>query len=68
LPKSHSHYRDFLDLRGDGRIVLYKRAAWQLPVWIVARNDLDFVVGRNGCFAPEMAGRGYFLGSARLLS
>jgi hypothetical protein len=26
LPKSHSHYKDFLDLRGDGRVVLYKRA------------------------------------------
>src|SRR3954451_15005792 len=25
LPKSHSHYQDFLDLRGDGRVVLYKR-------------------------------------------
>jgi integrase len=35
LPKSHSHYKDFLDLRGDGRIVLYKRADHQNPNWTV---------------------------------
>jgi integrase len=35
LPKSHSHYRDYLDLRGDGRIVLYKRADHQSPKWTV---------------------------------
>jgi hypothetical protein len=35
LPKSHSHYRDYLDLRGDGRIVLYKRADHQNPKWTV---------------------------------
>jgi integrase len=31
LPKSHSHYQDFLDLRGDGRVVLYKRADHRNP-------------------------------------
>jgi integrase len=35
LPKSHAHYRDFLDLRGDGRVVLYKRADHQNPKWTV---------------------------------
>jgi hypothetical protein len=31
LPRAHSHYKDFLDLRGDGRVVLYKRADRQNP-------------------------------------
>jgi integrase len=35
LPRSHSHYRDFLDLRGDGRVVLYKRADHANPKWTV---------------------------------
>ena len=35
LPKSHSHYKDLLDLRGDGRVVLYKRADHQTPKWTV---------------------------------
>jgi len=35
LPKSHSHYQEFLDLRGDGRVVLYKRADHQNPKWTV---------------------------------
>jgi integrase len=35
LPKSHSHYKDFLDLRGDGRVVLYKRADHENPKWTV---------------------------------
>jgi hypothetical protein len=35
LPKSHSHYKDFLDLRGDGRVVLYKRADHANPKWTV---------------------------------
>ncbi len=35
LSKSHSHYHDFLDLRGDGRIVLYKRADHRNPKWTV---------------------------------
>jgi hypothetical protein len=35
LPKPHSHYKDFLDLRGDGRIVLYKRADHRNPKWTV---------------------------------
>lgn len=33
MSKFHSHYRDLLDLRGDGRIVLYKRADHQNPKW-----------------------------------
>jgi integrase len=35
LPKPHSHYKEFLDLRGDGRVVLYKRADHQNPKWTV---------------------------------
>jgi hypothetical protein len=35
LPKSHSHYKEFLDLRGDGRVVLYKRAVHRNPKWTV---------------------------------
>jgi uncharacterized glyoxalase superfamily protein PhnB len=46
LPRSHSHYKDFLDLRDDGRIVLYKRADHQNPKWTVRRlifyvSDVD---------------------------
>ena len=47
MPKSHSHYKDFLDLRGDGRIVLYKRADHQNPKWTVRLkipNNSGFVV------------------------
>jgi len=35
LTQNHSHYRDYLDLRSDGRIVLYKRADHQNPKWTV---------------------------------
>ena len=35
MPKPHSHYKEFLDLRGDGRVVLYKRADHQNPKWTV---------------------------------
>jgi integrase len=35
LRKCHSHYKEFLDLRGDGRVVLYKRADHQNPKWTV---------------------------------
>jgi hypothetical protein len=35
LPKSHSHYKEFLDLRDDGRVVLYKRDDHQNPKWTV---------------------------------
>jgi len=35
LPKPHSHYKEFLDLRGDGRVVLYKRTDHQNPKWTV---------------------------------
>ena len=44
MPKSHSHYRDFLDLRGDGRIVLYKRADHENPNW-TARLKIPQVEG-----------------------
>jgi hypothetical protein len=33
LPKTHSHYKDFIDVRGDSRIVLYRRADHQNPKW-----------------------------------
>jgi integrase len=35
LTESHSHYLYYLDLRSDGRIVLYKRADHQNPKWSV---------------------------------
>ena len=44
MPKSHSHYQDYLDLRGDGRIVLYKRADHQKPKW-TARLRIPTVPG-----------------------
>jgi integrase len=44
LPKSHSHYQDYVDLRGDGRIVLYKRADHQNPKW-TARLSIPTVSG-----------------------
>lgn len=31
----HDHYIDYTDLRGDGRIVLYKRPDHKNPRWIV---------------------------------
>ena len=44
LPKPHSHYKDFLDLRSDGRIVLYKRADHQNPKW-TARLKIPTIEG-----------------------
>lgn len=35
MTQTHSHYVDYLDLRSDGRIVLYKRADHQNPKWTV---------------------------------
>jgi integrase len=35
LTQIHSHYRNYLDLRSDGRIVLYRRADHQNPKWTV---------------------------------
>lgn len=35
LSKTLTHYRDYLDLRGDGRIILYKRSDHQNPKWTV---------------------------------
>lgn len=35
MTQSHSHYLEYLDLRSDGRIVLYKRADHQNPKWTV---------------------------------
>ena len=35
MTQNHSHYLDYLDLRSDGRIVLYKRADHQNPKWTV---------------------------------
>ena len=36
LTQNHSHYLDYLDLRSDGRVVLYKRADHQNPKWSVS--------------------------------
>lgn len=35
MTQNHSHYLDYLDLRSDGRIILYKRADHQNPKWSV---------------------------------
>ena len=35
MTQNHSHYLDYLDLRSDGRIVLYKRADHHDPKWTV---------------------------------
>jgi hypothetical protein len=44
LALTHTHYRDYRDLRGDGRIVLYKRADHQNPKW-TARLKVPNVPG-----------------------
>jgi integrase len=44
LPKPHTHYLDYVDLRGDGRIVLYKRADHRNPKW-TARLSIPTVSG-----------------------
>jgi integrase len=44
LGQNHSHYRDYLDLRSDGRIVLYKRGDHQDPKWAVRLK----IPGANG--------------------
>jgi hypothetical protein len=44
LPKPHTHYKDYLDLRGDGRIVLYKRADHVNPKW-TARLSIPTLSG-----------------------
>lgn len=33
LPKDYNHYQDLQDLRGDGRIILYRRSDHQNPKW-----------------------------------
>jgi hypothetical protein len=43
-PIAHSHYKDFLDLRGGGRIVLYKRADTRTLKW-TARLRIPTVSG-----------------------
>lgn len=47
MSKTLSHYQDYFDVRGDGRIVLYKRADHQKPKWTVRLRiplTKDFVV------------------------
>ena len=47
MDHTHSHYRDYRDLRGDGRIILYRRADHQSPNWSVrikVPNTVGFVV------------------------
>jgi hypothetical protein len=33
MAEKHTHYRDYRDIRGDGRIILYRRADIQSPNW-----------------------------------
>lgn len=47
MSKDYSHYRDYIDLRGDGRVVLYKRADHENPKWTVRLsipNTQGFIV------------------------
>jgi integrase len=47
MAENHSHYRDYRDVRGDGRIVLYRRADHQSLNWTVRLkipNATGFVV------------------------
>ena len=47
MATTHSHYRDYVDLRGDGSVVLYKRADHQKPNWtarLKIPNTEKFVV------------------------
>lgn len=59
MPKSHSHYQDFLDLRGDGRIVLYKRADHQNPKWTVRLKipEIDGFVVKSSKTADDYEAR-----------
>jgi integrase len=44
MAEKHIHYRDYRDIRGDGRIILYRRADTQSPNWS-ARLKIPNTVG-----------------------
>jgi hypothetical protein len=44
MAEKHTHYRDYRDVRGDGRIVLYRRADTESPNW-TARLKIPDTVG-----------------------
>ena len=44
MAENHTHYRDYRDVRGDGRIILYRRADIQSPNWS-ARLKIPNTVG-----------------------
>ena len=44
MAEKHTHYRDYRDVRGDGRIILYRRADIQSPNW-TARLKIPNTVG-----------------------
>jgi integrase len=44
MAEKHTHYRDYRDVRGDGRIILYRRADIQSPNW-TARLKIPDTVG-----------------------
>jgi hypothetical protein len=44
MAEKHTHYRDYRDIRGDGRIILYRRADIQSPNW-TARLKIPNTVG-----------------------
>ena len=44
MAENHTHYRDYRDLRGDGRIILYRRADNQGLNWSV-RLKIPTTVG-----------------------
>ena len=41
MTQSHSHYRDYRDVRGDGRIILYRRMDHKSPNWTVRLKILN---------------------------
>src|ERR1035437_8208522 len=44
MAEKHTHYRDYRDIRGDGRIILYRRADIQSQNW-TARLKIPNTVG-----------------------
>ena len=47
MAENHTHYRDYRDVRGDGRIILYRRADNQGLNWSVRLkipNTVGYVV------------------------
>lgn len=60
MPKNYNHYQDFLDLRGDGRIILYRRSDHRAPKWtarLKIPGSKGFVVRSTKTQDPQEARR-----------